>query len=238
MNGRSIAEQRVAQRDARVRQARRVDDRDVEVALLEPVDERALVVATGTCRGRGRAALPSRAARRGSRRASRGRRSRLARAEQVEVRALEHEDARHGSPPADARVSSPPLRRTDVGAASPARIPAVTAVDERRPGTSALHRHAGRPSAGPSAAGPPACFLSVPIASRTRVERKGERPDAQAEPVEQEPLDPAARSGGVTPSATPDPARRAQAECHGLAVEEALVAGRRLERVAHACGPG
>ena len=38
------AEQRVAQRDARVGQPAGVDDRDVEVALVQPVDQRALVV--------------------------------------------------------------------------------------------------------------------------------------------------------------------------------------------------
>ena len=44
MNGRWIAEQGVAQRDARVGQAAGVDDRDVEVALMQPIDQRALVV--------------------------------------------------------------------------------------------------------------------------------------------------------------------------------------------------
>ena len=44
MNGRWTAEQRVAQRHARVGQPAGVDDRDVEVALVEPVDQRALVV--------------------------------------------------------------------------------------------------------------------------------------------------------------------------------------------------
>ena len=69
------AEQRVAQRDARVGQAAGVDDRDVEVALVEPVDERALVVRLeevdleAELRGVRARAL------RGSRRASRGRRS-------------------------------------------------------------------------------------------------------------------------------------------------------------------
>ena len=44
MNGRWTAEQRVAQRDARVGQPAGVDDRDVEVAPVQPVDEGALVV--------------------------------------------------------------------------------------------------------------------------------------------------------------------------------------------------
>ena len=75
MNGRWIAEQRVAQRDARVGQAAGVDDRDVEVALVEPVDEGALVVRLEEGDLEPELARRAPRSRRGSRRASRGRRS-------------------------------------------------------------------------------------------------------------------------------------------------------------------
>ena len=90
-------QQRVPQRDARVREAGRVDDRDVEVALVQPVDQRALMVRleevdVETERGRVR------------RQAGVDLVERLvavdlglARAEQVEVRSLEDQHARHAA---------------------------------------------------------------------------------------------------------------------------------------------
>ena len=95
MNGRSIAEQGVAQRDAGMGQAAGVDDRrrrsrgDAAGRSARPRGS------TGRSRSRARARRPGSRSRHGSRRASRGRRSRARACRQVEVRALEDEHGRH-----------------------------------------------------------------------------------------------------------------------------------------------
>ena len=139
MNGRAIASRASRSDDARVGQAAGVDDRDVEVALRAAGRSARPRGSTGRSRPRGRA--------RRARRAIAGVDLverlpavdlGLAGAEQVEVRALEHEHAGHRSRrPRAPRGSS---------------RPATTAVDDRLVGHVRRGRRRRRPSAGPSAA--------------------------------------------------------------------------------------
>ena len=75
MNGRWIAEQRVAERDRGVGQASSIDDRDVEVAGVQPVDQGALVVRLEEPDFKTELVGASTRSPRGSRRAMPGRRS-------------------------------------------------------------------------------------------------------------------------------------------------------------------
>ena len=141
-------EQRVAQRDARVGQAAGVDDRDVEVAEVQPIDQRALVVRLEE--GDREAEL------RGLRRdpgmdlverlvaVDLG----LAGADQVEVRALQHEHGRHRGLPLGVASRPAAARSTSAGSMS-SRMTTPSAV-----GRTQRRR-------------PAACFLSVARWSRT-----------------------------------------------------------------------
>ena len=138
---------------------------------------------------------------------------RLARPDEVEVRALEDEHGGHrGLPAAEQRRRRP--RSTTLGVDVVADDDAV----------------GGR--AGPSAAGPPACFLSVArwLEDRRRAGR-GAAP-SPGRGASSRPADPLGALRRRHADLDADPRRRAQPVRDRLAVEQLAEAGRRLDRVA------
>ena len=181
-------QQRVPERDGGVGQPAGIDDDDVEVALVEPVDEGAFVI--GLEERDLQPQLGGPGGDPGMDLVERGAAVdlRLARPEEVEVRALEDEDPGHRAdpPPAPAAAgsrSSPTTSRTSSSGTS-ARIttPVPVASTQRRC--------------------PPACFLSAPSASITASIGKGSRPWARPRVVSSASTR-AATAGGVTSRRTP-----------------------------------
>ena len=158
---------------------------------------------------------------RGSRRACPAVDLRLAGAEQVEVRALEHEHAGHAASLGRGRLE----QRGD------------GLLDERRPGRRP-GRRCRRPSAGPNEAGRRHASCRSGEARARLSSRYGRAPNAELERVEQ-----AHRSGRLARVASrraPTPIRHGGAESvgDGLAVEELVVPGRGLDGVARSSGRG
>ena len=142
---------------------------------------------------------------------------RLARPDQVEVRALEDEDAGHDRPPGPGRRPAP---------ASPPRLA------RRAPPGRPTGPRSRRPSAGPSGAPRRRASCRSPERAEHRVERVGERRRRQSELRSAAP-----RSGPPDPAAsrrapTPIRDRRPQPDRDRLAMEQFAEAAGRLDRVA------
>ena len=140
-------EERIAQRDRGVGQPAGVDDRGVEVALVEAIDERALVVRLEEVDLEPELGRPARDLGVDVVERVVAVDLRLTRPDQVEVRALEDEDAGHAAVPTGASSPAATRATTSFGTSSRTTVPSALGRTQRRL--------------------PAACFLSVARAART-----------------------------------------------------------------------
>src|SRR5258705_12465472 len=116
-------EERVAQGDRRVGQPTGIDDRRVEVALVEAIDEGAFVVRLEEVDVEPELGRPGRDRAMDIVERIVAVDLRLARPDEVEVRALENEDARHAALPTDASSPAATRSTSSLGTSSRTTIP-------------------------------------------------------------------------------------------------------------------